>query len=149
MCLCSSRLFSGESVCVCVCVCVCKWNCMRACKCVSMWVYLCVDRSVSVWVDLYESECECVNCMYAGVVPGLTGPQSNHPCSGMSFHVVYHYYYYVFSSFTFSLLSQKSPIPSHHTPLPTHSHFLALVFPYTEAHKVCMTNGPLFPLMAD
>jgi hypothetical protein len=29
------------------------------------------------------------------------------------------------------------------TPLPTHSHFLAL------AYKVCKSNGPLFPLMAD
>jgi hypothetical protein len=35
------------------------------------------------------------------------------------------------------------------TPLPTHSHFLALVFPCSEAYKVCKTNGPLFPLMAD
>jgi hypothetical protein len=34
------------------------------------------------------------------------------------------------------------------TPLPTHSHFLALVFPCTEAYKVCTTNGSLFPLMA-
>jgi hypothetical protein len=36
-----------------------------------------------------------------------------------------------------------------HTPLPTHSHFLALSFPCTEAYKVCTTNGPLFPLMAN
>jgi hypothetical protein len=35
------------------------------------------------------------------------------------------------------------------TPLPTHSHFLALVFPCTEAYKVCVSNGPLFPVMAD
>jgi hypothetical protein len=34
------------------------------------------------------------------------------------------------------------------TPLPTHSHFLALAFPCTGAYKVCLTNGPLFPLMA-
>ena len=34
-------------------------------------------------------------------------------------------------------------------PLPTHSHFLALAFPCTEAYKVCKTNGPLFPLMAN
>jgi hypothetical protein len=34
-------------------------------------------------------------------------------------------------------------------PLPTHSHFLALVFPCTGAYKVCTTNGPLFPVMAD
>jgi hypothetical protein len=35
------------------------------------------------------------------------------------------------------------------TPPPTHSHFLALLFSCTETCKVCMTNGPLFPLMAD
>jgi hypothetical protein len=34
-------------------------------------------------------------------------------------------------------------------PLPTHSHFLALAFPSTEAYKVCKTKGPLFPMMAD
>jgi hypothetical protein len=34
-------------------------------------------------------------------------------------------------------------------PLPTHYHFLALVFSYTGAYKVCKTKGPLFPKMAD
>jgi hypothetical protein len=29
------------------------------------------------------------------------------------------------------------------TSLPTHSHFLALAFPCTEAYKVCKSNGPL------
>jgi hypothetical protein len=33
--------------------------------------------------------------------------------------------------------------------LPTHSHFLALAFPCTEAYKVCKTKGPLFPVMAN
>jgi hypothetical protein len=44
----------------------------------------------------------------------------------------------------------KSP-PYHPppTPLPTHSHFLALAFSCTGAYKVCMSNGPLFPVMAD
>jgi hypothetical protein len=41
------------------------------------------------------------------------------------------------------MLSQKPPTP------PTHSHFLALAFPCTGAYKVCMSNGPLFPVMAD
>ena len=40
------------------------------------------------------------------------------------------------------------PLPSP-TALPTNSHFLALVFPCTEAYKVCKTKGPLFPMMAD
>jgi hypothetical protein len=35
------------------------------------------------------------------------------------------------------------------TPLPTHSHFLALAFPCTGAYKVCKSNGPLFPVMAN
>jgi hypothetical protein len=35
------------------------------------------------------------------------------------------------------------------TPRPTNSHFLALLLPCTEAYKVCKTNGPLFPLMAN
>jgi hypothetical protein len=35
------------------------------------------------------------------------------------------------------------------TSLPTHSHFLALVFPCTGAYKVCMSNGLLFPVMAN
>jgi hypothetical protein len=56
----------------------------------------------------------------------------------------------VFSSFTFQMLSRKSPIPyASPAPLPTHSHFLALVFPSTRAYKVCKTKGPLFPVMAD
>jgi hypothetical protein len=42
------------------------------------------------------------------------------------------------------MLSQKSS-----KTLPTHSHFLALAFPHTEAYKICKTKGPLFPMMAD
>jgi hypothetical protein len=43
----------------------------------------------------------------------------------------------------------KVPHTLPHTPLPNHSQFLALAFPCTEAYKVCMTNGPLFPLMTN
>jgi hypothetical protein len=43
----------------------------------------------------------------------------------------------------------KSPPYPPLTPLPTHSHFLALPFPCTEAYKVCKTNGPLFPVIAE
>jgi hypothetical protein len=47
-----------------------------------------------------------------------------------------------------SNLSQKFPIRSPHpSSLPTHFHFLALVFPCTGAYKVCNTKGPLFPMM--
>jgi hypothetical protein len=44
---------------------------------------------------------------------------------------------------------QKVPNTLPPTPLPTHSHFLALAFPCTGAYKVCKSNGPLFPVMAD
>jgi hypothetical protein len=44
---------------------------------------------------------------------------------------------------------QKVPNTLPPPPLPTHSHFLAQAFPCTEAYKVCKTNVPLFPLMAD
>jgi hypothetical protein len=44
----------------------------------------------------------------------------------------------------------KSPLyPPTLTPLPTHFPFLALAFPCTGAYKVCVSNGPLFPVMAD
>ena len=59
-------------------------------------------------------------------------------------------FYQIFSSFTFQMLSRKSPIyypcPA---PFSTHSYFLALAFPSTGAYKVCKTQGPLFPMMAD
>ena len=48
------------------------------------------------------------------------------------------------------MLSQKFPIPFPCPAfLPTHSCFLALVFPCTGAYKVCKTKGPLFSMMAD
>jgi hypothetical protein len=37
----------------------------------------------------------------------------------------------------------KVPHTLPHTPLPTHSHFLALAFPCTGAYKVCVSNGRL------
>jgi hypothetical protein len=59
-------------------------------------------------------------------------------------------FYWIFSSFTFQMLSQKFLITSPlSAPLPTYSHFLALAFPCTGAYKVCKTKGPLFPMMAN
>jgi hypothetical protein len=43
----------------------------------------------------------------------------------------------------------KVPHTQPPNPLPTHSPFLALVFPCTGAYKVCKSNGPLFAVMAD
>jgi hypothetical protein len=50
------------------------------------------------------------------------------------------FFNYVFSSITFPMLSQKPPP----TPLPTHSHFLALAFPCTGVYKVYCPVGLSF-----
>jgi hypothetical protein len=50
----------------------------------------------------------------------------------------------------FIYISNAIPKVSHTLPLTSlPSHFLALAFPCTEAYKVCKTQGPLFPMMAD
>ena len=49
----------------------------------------------------------------------------------------------------FQCYTKSPPYPSTPTHLPTHSPFLALAFPCTGAYTVCMSNGPLFPVMAD
>jgi hypothetical protein len=58
-------------------------------------------------------------------------------------------FYYIFSSIIFPMLSQKSPVPSPPLPYPPIPIFLALAFPCTGAYTVCVSNGPLFPVMAD
>jgi hypothetical protein len=63
--------------------------------------------------------------------------------------LIFDFLNYVFSSITFPMLSQKSLIPSPHFPTHPFPFFLALVFPCTGAYKVCVSNGPLFPVMAD
>jgi hypothetical protein len=49
----------------------------------------------------------------------------------------------------FQCYTKSPPYPPTPLPLPTHSPFLALAFPCTGAYKVCVSNGPLFPVMAD
>ena len=48
----------------------------------------------------------------------------------------------------FQCYTKSPPDPPTPTPLPTHSPFFALAFPCTGAYKVCVSNGPLFPVMA-
>jgi hypothetical protein len=49
----------------------------------------------------------------------------------------------------FQCYNKSPPYPPTPTPLTTHSPFLALAFPCTGAYKVCVSNGPLFSVMAD
>jgi hypothetical protein len=65
------------------------------------------------------------------------------------FFFLFTIFYYTFSSFTFQILSRKSPIPSlcpaHQ---PTHSRFLALAFPCTGEYNLCKTSLPTRPSSA-
>ena len=45
------------------------------------------------------------------------------------------------------MLSQKSSIHSAPLPYPPIPTFLALEFPCTGAYTVCVSNGPLFPVI--
>jgi hypothetical protein len=63
-----------------------------------------------------------------------------------SCHQEQHIFIRYFLHLHFKYYPKSPPDP---TLLPTHSHFLALAFPSTEAYKVCKTKGPLFPMMAD
>jgi hypothetical protein len=49
----------------------------------------------------------------------------------------------------FQCYTKSPPYPPTPTPLPAHSPFLALAFPCSGAYKVCVSNEPLFPVMAD
>jgi hypothetical protein len=49
----------------------------------------------------------------------------------------------------FQCYTKSPPYPPTPTPLPAHSPFLSLAFPCSGAYKVCVSNGPLFPVMAD
>jgi hypothetical protein len=67
-----------------------------------------------------------------------------------SFFSFFLFVYYVFPQLHFQCCPKSPPYPPPPTSLPAHSHlFLALAFPCTGAYKVCKSNGPLFPVMAD
>jgi hypothetical protein len=61
----------------------------------------------------------------------------------------FHFFIRYLAHLHFQCYTKSPPYPPTPTPLPTHSPPLALVFPCTGAHKVCVSNGPLFPVMAD
>jgi hypothetical protein len=68
------------------------------------------------------------------------------------FYFILFYFILFYLGIFFIYISNAIPKVPHTlppTPPPTHSHFLALEFPCTEAYKVCKTNGPLFPMMAN
>jgi hypothetical protein len=68
---------------------------------------------------------------------------------GFSFFFFFPFFIRYLAPLHFQCYTKSPPYPPTPTPLPTHSPPLALAFPCTGAHKVCVSNGPLFPVMAD
>jgi hypothetical protein len=79
-------------------------------------------------------------------VPGKSDKLTNTPNGAIPF-----FFFFKLRIFLIYISNAIPKVPHTlpHTPLPTHSHFLALAVPCTRAYKVCMSNGPLFPVMAD
>jgi hypothetical protein len=127
-----------------ICMYICIYMCVYVCMYVCMYIYIRPDadpvHAGSVSLSSYEF-CLCLDGFDFLVVCTPYGSYT------LFFSLIF--FYYVFSSITFPMLSQKPPTPSPPTSLPTHSHFLALAFPCTGAYKVCLSSGPLFPVMAD
>jgi hypothetical protein len=64
-------------------------------------------------------------------------------------HLFFPFFIRYLAHLHFQCYTKSPPYPPTPTPLPTHSPFLVLVFPCTGAYKFCVSNGPLFPVMAD
>jgi hypothetical protein len=65
----------------------------------------------------------------------------------LNISLFFHFFIRYLAHLHFQCYTKSPPYPPP-TPLPTHSPFLALVFPCTGAYKVCKSNGPLFAVMA-
>jgi hypothetical protein len=63
--------------------------------------------------------------------------------------VLLKYFYYIFSSYISNAIPKVPHILPPPLPYPPIPIFLALVFACTGAYTVCVSNGPLFPVMAD
>jgi hypothetical protein len=64
---------------------------------------------------------------------------------------MYILFFYFLLGIFLNYISNAIPKVPHNppNPLPTHPQILALAIPCTGAYKVCKSNGPLFPVMAD
>jgi hypothetical protein len=87
--------------------------------------------SSSCQFDMPSKRTQLRNCLY------LWGMSLRHFLFSFFFFLIRYFPHLHFQCYP------KSP------PYPPPSHFLALGFPCTGAYKVCKSNGPLFPVMAD
>jgi hypothetical protein len=102
-----------------------------------------VSSSCKIPVHSYLFICSHMESYVKYSTPGNN--HFTHECYFLSlFESFFSFFYQIFSSFTFQMLSQKSPIPSPPpgpAPQPTHSHFLALTFLCPGAYDLHKTKG--------
>jgi hypothetical protein len=90
--------------------------------------------------------------LFQGISPAICG--CLYLASSLCIFVILLFFFFPFfirylAHLHFQCYTKSPPYPPTPTPLPAHSPFLALAFPCSGAYKVCVSNGPLFPVMAD
>jgi hypothetical protein len=87
-------------------------------------------------------------CLGRTVPNFLRNHQVDFQSSCTSLHSFFPFFIRYLAHLHFQCYTKGPPYPPTATPLPTHSPFLALVFPCTGAYKVCVSNGPSFDIYA-
>jgi hypothetical protein len=111
----------------------------------------CILRSPQLWLHpQWQAQTHANRTTAVAAAAAATAAGDN---IYISHFIVFFYFLFIYLLRIFlNYISNAIPkVPHTHppNPLPTHSPFLALAFPCTGAYKVCVSNGPLFPVMAD
>jgi hypothetical protein len=114
---------------------MCMHVCLCVCECVCVYKFVESFLSTLIWILRAKLRSQ-------GLCKKLLYPLSH--LTNQEFFLIRYFLHLHFQCYP-----RSPPYPPLPTPLPTHSHFLALAFPCTEAYRVCKTRGPLFAVMAD
>jgi hypothetical protein len=131
------------------------WFCLKSFN-FFLWYLECLPHSLPVPANFgvvfnLGYFCPCYfssHCVPAWVTFSFLFCSSALSCS-LLFSLFFPFFIRYLAHLHFQCYTKSPPYPPTPTPLPTHSPFLALAFPCTGAYKVCKSNGPLFPVMAD
>jgi hypothetical protein len=129
------KVSNPYTICVCVCVCVC------------VYIYMCVYFTIkfTIYFHIYTLlNFVFLLLKFIVIIFFFIILQLLH-----FFFLFFPFFIRYLAHLHFQCYTKSPPYPPTLTPLPTHSPFLALAFPCTGAYKVCMSNGPLFPVMTD
>ena len=118
---------------------------LRVCRCVCVCRNMCVDAYEKQKKPSVPGGSRCLTCLQrrAGV------SFSHGAIFQISVFDFFPFFIRYLAHLHFQCYTKSPPYPPTPTPLPTHFPFLALAFPCTGAYKVCVSNGPLLPVMAD